>query len=95
MNENNNIALTCESDGRPKGEIKWFKGGVQLFHDENRHLIQDSSDSLQDDIIRIKSVLTLIRVSRKDADLYTCKAEDVAYAGESSTQLVVRCKCTY
>ena len=92
MNENNDIDLTCESDGRPKGEIKWFKGAVQLFNDENKHLIQDSSGSLQDDIIRIKSVLTLLKVSRSDADLYTCKAEDVAYAGESSTQLVVRCK---
>ena len=92
MNENNNILLTCEADGRPKAEITWYRGAVQLLHDGTKYSIQDSQVSVLNGISRTRSELTVLKVNRVEAGTYTCKAQNVVNIAESSTQLVVRCK---
>ena len=91
VNENSNIDLTCESDGWPRAEFKWYKGSVELSDDGIKYSIQDS-EVYVDGIIRVKSVMTIYNVDRKEADKYLCKAESVVNSAESSTDLIVNCK---
>ena len=90
--ENDNIDLTCVSDGWPKAEITWYKGDVQLLDDGSKYAIQKSDETLRNGCMRMKSVLTLLEVKRDAAGRYTCKAKNIVNSAESSTDLVVRCK---
>ena len=93
VNENSNIDLTCESKGYPKGVFKWYKGAVEMKHDGSKYFIQYSLKSLENGIISVKSVLTVLKVNRnEEGDRYKCKVRTSVNEVESSTQLAVRCK---
>ena len=93
VNENNNIDITCESDGWPEAEITWYKGSSELSDEGSEYYsIRNSEEPLKDGTVRAKSVLTWFKVNRDKADTYTCKAKSDVNSVESSTQLVVRCK---
>lgn len=42
--EGQTITLTCESSGKPKPSVVWFKGNQPLTGD--RHVVQDNGDLL-------------------------------------------------
>ena len=94
VKENNNISLTCVSDGWPRVDITWYRETEQLMNERGKYSIQTSEEN-EDGIIRVKSVLTVFQVSRHEAGTYTCKSESVVCSAESSTELIVRCKCVF
>ena len=87
--EDDPISLTCESDGWPKAEIKWYWDTMQLHHDGDKYSIQTSEERFDNGIIRVKSVLSIDFLSRDEADIYSCKAESVVNSVKSSTELIV------
>lgn len=68
--------LPCAASGRPKPDLYWFRGDINLsaLHDEQdeRFLIMSGG-----------KVLTLLQPSVRDAGEYTCMAKNAA--GNSST----------
>ncbi|XP_046363431.1 neuroglian-like isoform X4 [Haliotis rufescens] len=76
--EGQTITLTCESSGKPKPSVVWFKGNQPLTGD--RHVVQDNGD------------LLIKNVNHKDTGNYKCYARNRFGKDEANGTLTVRKK---
>ncbi|GCC42567.1 hypothetical protein chiPu_0026869 [Chiloscyllium punctatum] len=72
------VVLSCELS-RPKAEVKWYKGGVEVKRNENCRMEMDGR----------RRRLTIRQVTEEDGGIYLCDAIDdsakfeVTVSGES------------
>ncbi|XP_067683100.1 neuroglian-like isoform X2 [Haliotis asinina] len=76
--EGQTITLTCQSSGKPKPTVVWFKGTQPLTGD--RHVVQDNGD------------LLIKNVNHKDTGNYKCYARNRFGKDEANGTLTVRKK---
>ncbi|MFH4975264.1 hypothetical protein AB6A40_001973 [Gnathostoma spinigerum] len=74
--EGEEVRLSCTVVGKPEPQVKWLKDNVEISID-NEHVIVKKDESGH-------HTLEISCVSREDAGLYTCEAENVV--GTDSTQ---------
>ncbi|XP_004605055.2 transmembrane and immunoglobulin domain-containing protein 1 [Sorex araneus] len=64
--EGNGVQLVCMVKSNPQAQMTWYRNGSILNLEKNHHHVQQTSDSLQ---------LTISRVKKSDNGTYTCVAQ--------------------
>ena len=78
VNEGKTAVLNCKADGNPTPRVTWSKKNSSL--PVGRHVVEPSS------------ALIMRNVTKEDAGIYTCSAQNTLGSVNASTQLNVQCK---
>ena len=78
VNEGKKAILNCKADGNPTPRVTWSKKNSSL--PVGRHVVEPSS------------ALIMRNVTKEDAGIYTCSAQNTLGSVNASTQLNVQCK---
>ena len=72
--ENQNVTISCNATGQPQPSITWSKSVGSLPEDRTQ---------------MTKGVMMIYKVTRKDAGIYICKAENILGSATDTAQLMV------
>ena len=72
--ENRNVTISCNATGQPQPSITWSKSVSSLPKDRTQ---------------MTKGVMMIYKVTRKDAGIYICKAENILGSATDTAQLMV------
>ena len=78
VNEGKTAVLNCKADGNPTPRVTWSKKNSSL--PIGRHVVEPSS------------ALIIRKVTKEDAGIYTCSAQNLLGSVNASVQLNVQCK---
>ena len=78
VNEGKTAVLKCKADGNPAPRVTWSKKNSSL--PIGRHVVEPSS------------ALIIRKVTKEDAGIYTCSAQNLFGSVNASVQLNVQCK---
>ena len=78
VNEGKTAVLNCKADGNPTPRVTWSK--------------KNSSLPVGRNVVEPSSALIMRNVTKEDAGIYTCSAQNTLGSVNASTQLNVQCK---
>ena len=89
-NETNPTQFVCQATGVPVPYIRWYFNAVMINLSNNSKYIS-SSIALNETVT--ESTLFIINAESSDVGTYTCEAENIIGADQSSAVLTVNSEC--
>ncbi|KAM6175327.1 transmembrane and immunoglobulin domain-containing protein 1 [Erethizon dorsatum] len=83
VEEDSDVSLVCNVKSNPQAQMIWYKNNSILILEKNRHEIQQTSESFQ---------LSITKVKKSDHGTYSCIASSPLKMETMDFQLVVRDK---